>query len=183
MQLTCDICGRVIEGEPVVVEVDGAVLNLCQRCASKYINVKGVKILSGNIQPQAAQPRTPLPARRLQPQPRPQQRRAGDVSIRQAERLEIIENFGEVIKDARTRMGMSRDVLAGMLGIKESTLRNIEEGKLIPDINLARKIEKVLRVKLLVEGEEYSESGTGGAGIGEVTLGDIVEIRKRDSGK
>ncbi|MFP3196335.1 MAG: TRASH domain-containing protein, partial [Caldivirga sp.] len=50
MVLTCDICGREINGEPIVVEIDGAVLNLCQRCAQRYANVKGVRVLSGVIQ-------------------------------------------------------------------------------------------------------------------------------------
>ncbi len=47
MVLTCDVCGAPIEGEPVIVEIDGAVLTLCQKCARKYTSVKGVKVIRG----------------------------------------------------------------------------------------------------------------------------------------
>ncbi|MGC8571113.1 MAG: multiprotein bridging factor aMBF1 [Caldivirga sp.] len=178
MVVTCDICGREINGEPIVVEIDGAVLTLCQRCASRYANVKGVRVVSGVIQQTPSGQATIKPRQRYITPVR-QVKRRSEVNVNQAERLEVIDNYGEVIKDARSRLGMSRDVLASMLGIKESTLRNIEDGKLIPDINLARRMEKVLGVKLLVEREE-AEMEFGESGGGEVTLGDIVEIRRKD---
>ncbi|WP_243681123.1 hypothetical protein [Vulcanisaeta souniana] len=55
MVLTCDVCGAVIEGEPVIVEIDGAVLTLCQKCARKYTGVKGVKVIKGPAQIQSPQ--------------------------------------------------------------------------------------------------------------------------------
>lgn len=181
MVVSCDICGREIDGEPVIIEIDGAVLTLCQRCASRYASVKGVKILSGSIQqPQVSKVST-RPGQRTSVQVR-QIKRRNEVPITQVERLEVIDNYGEVIRDARNRLGISRDVLASMLGIKESTLKNIEDGKLIPDINLARKIERALGVKLLVEREE-TETSLGEAEGGELTLGDVVEIRRSDKGK
>ncbi len=55
MVLTCDVCGAPIEGEPVIVEIDGAVLTLCQKCARKYTSVKGVKVIRGPSQVQTTQ--------------------------------------------------------------------------------------------------------------------------------
>ncbi|MFP3073998.1 MAG: multiprotein bridging factor aMBF1 [Caldivirga sp.] len=176
MVLTCDICGREINGEPIVVEIDGAVLNLCQRCAQRYANVKGVRVLSGVIQQVQGGQTVVKPRQRAATPVKPVKRR-NEVNVSQAERYEVIENYGEIIRDARSRLGMSRDVLASMLGIKESTLKNIEDGKLIPDLNLARRIEKVLGVRLLVESEE-TETELGESGGGELTLGDVVEVRR-----
>jgi len=53
----------------------------------------------------------------------------------------------------------------------------LKDGKLIPDLNLARRIEKVLGVRLLVESEE-TETELGESGGGELTLGDVVEVRR-----
>ena len=176
MVITCDLCGREIEGEPVVVEIEGAVLNLCQRCAARYVNVKGVRVISGSVR-QAVEVRQVRPVKAPSTPIQVKKPQRADVSVRQAERLELIENFGEAIREARTRLGISRDVLASMLGIKESTLRNIEEGRLMPDINLARKIEKVLGIRLLVEAEEADVDYVQG-GSRELTLGDVVEVRR-----
>ncbi|WP_243681121.1 helix-turn-helix domain-containing protein [Vulcanisaeta souniana] len=49
---------------------------------------------------------------------------------------------------------MGRDVLAKVIGVKESILKRIEDGQLIPDIELARKLEKALGISLLRETED-----------------------------
>jgi putative transcription factor len=92
--------------------------------------------------------------------------------------VELVENYNEVIKRARENLGLTRETLAAMLGIKETVLRRIEAGQLQPDISLARKLEKTLGVKLLVEVQD--EGGVKGGGRPErgLTLGEVVEIRE-----
>ncbi len=80
-----------------------------------------------------------------------------------------------LIKTARESMGMSRDALARTVGVKESVLRRIESGQLIPDEQLARKLERVLGVKLLVPAEHVETPSKPSKY--ELTLGDVVEIR------
>lgn len=90
----------------------------------------------------------------------------------------IVENYGEIIRSARERMGWTRDVLAAMVGEKESTIRRIEAGQLEPTIDLARKLEKVLKVKLIEELTDYGDYSED-YGYEGVTLGDIAEFRDR----
>ncbi|WP_243670238.1 multiprotein bridging factor aMBF1 [Vulcanisaeta sp. JCM 16161] len=140
MVLTCDVCGAPIEGEPVIVEIDGAVLTLCQRCARKYINVKGVKVIKGPSQVQATQ--HPVTVVKYE------SRRGVTYRVSRprvnVDKYEVVENYAELIREARESLGMSRDVLAKVIGVKESILRRIEDGQLIPDVELARSLRRRL---------------------------------------
>lgn len=174
MVLTCDVCGAPIEGEPVIVEIDGAVLTLCQRCARKYVGVKGVKVIKGPSQIQAAQ--QPITVARYE------SRRGVTYRISRprvnVDRYEVVEDYAELIREARESLGMSRDVLAKVIGVKESILRRIEDGQLIPDIELARKLEKALGISLLRESEEAGVEAQKPVSK-SLTLGDVVTLRGR----
>ncbi len=77
---------------------------------------------------------------------------------------------------------MSRDVLAKVIGVKESILRRIEDGQLIPDVELARKLEKALGISLLREAEDVSTE-TQKPVSRSLTLGDVVTLREKGRGK
>ncbi len=77
---------------------------------------------------------------------------------------------------------MSRDVLAKVIGVKESILRRIEDGQLIPDIELARKLEKALGISLLRESEDVGTE-TQRPVSKSLTLGDVVTLREKSKGK
>ncbi|MHB9303159.1 multiprotein bridging factor aMBF1 [Thermofilum pendens] len=154
----CEICGREIRGPAYRVRVEGAELIVCSQCA-KGKTVIGVLTFS---QGAPSKPRTAVTRRR----------RGGEV-----EEI-IVENYGEIIRSARERMGWTRDVLAAMVGEKESTIRRIEAGQLEPTIDLARKLEKVLKVKLIEELTDYGDYSED-YGYEGVTLGDIAEFRDR----
>jgi putative transcription factor len=178
MVLTCDICGSPIEGEPTIIEIDGAVLTLCQRCARKYIGTKGVKVIKG---PTQIQNNTQSISTVKYESRRGTTYRVNKPRIN-VDRYEVVENYAELIREAREGLGMGRDVLAKVIGVKESVLKRIEEGQLIPDVELARKLEKVLGVSLLRESEEASVDVSRPVNK-SLTLGDIVTIRERNKEK
>ena len=62
---------------------------------------------------------------------------------------ELVSGFGRKIKNAREKLGLRRDELARRLGISGSTLKKIETGKLKPDLALARRLEKILHIRIL----------------------------------
>ncbi|MEM3326637.1 MAG: multiprotein bridging factor aMBF1 [Thermoproteus sp.] len=155
----CDICGAPIEGQPYVIKLDNAVLHVCRRCAATY---GAVPITEQQQQKRASPP----PPRRVQPPP---PRRA-------VERYEVVEEYAEVIRRARESLGLSREALASYIGVKESILRRIESGQLVPDVQLARKLERALGVKVLVPTQQ-AEEGTGAPARRELTLGDVAEVR------
>ena len=86
-----------------------------------------------------------------------------------------MEDYADIVRKAREEMGLTRGVLARMIGEKESTIKRIEDGRLIPSINLARKLEKILKIKLLQPVGEEEVEFTGEEAY--ITFGDIVEFR------
>lgn len=177
--VTCDICGKETSN-PIIMEIDGAYLNLCERCASKYASAKNAKVISGVVGP--ISPNSTPRIVSSKPAPRQQPSRKSGISVKQADKYVVVDDYAELIKGARENLGMERAALARVLGIKDSVLRNIEEGKLIPDIALARKMEKVLGIQLLMSETEGGETEVGGLGK-DITLGDIVELRKKEDSK
>ena len=164
----CDICGSAVpEGSEYVLEIEGAVLVLCERCAKPYLTMRSVKVLKTPSQSAQQTQGT----RRAGPAPRSAvSRRARE------EELTIVENFAELIRSAREALGLSRDALAQMVGLKESVLRRIESGQLMPDLETARRIERVLKIRLVVPAEP--EGGAGSGGPPQLTIGDIIELRR-----
>ena len=67
--------------------------------------------------------------------------------------LYIREDYYKVIKEARERLGLTQEELGRKLGEKSSVISKLETGKLKPSIPLARKIEHVLKVKIIEEEE------------------------------
>jgi len=92
---------------------------------------------------------------------------------------EVVEDFAERIKEAREAMGLTRELLARLVGEKESTIRRIESGTLIPNLDLARKLERALKIVLVVESPLYGYEESSKEERYELTLGDIVKIKKR----
>ncbi len=184
----CDICGNPIKGEPYIVEIEGTVLVLCEQCSRKYAATRKRPLSSiQNVQNvrhlQISQ--TPPMNLRVREGPRTTTFRIvtrntqSKISVK-PERFEVVENYAELVRRARQSIGLTREELAKLVGVKESIIRRIEEGQLMPDVELARKLEKVLRIKLLVPAEETSEIISKSGSGGELTLGDIIEIRKRE---
>lgn len=164
--MRCEICGVEIRGTAYKVVIDGATLIACRKCA-----LRNPSAVVGYVSPQ---PRTGGGPRRATPRV-PVVRRMPRYTVVE----EIVDDYAERIKEARERMGLTREVLAAMIGEKVSTIRRIESGRLAPTIQLARKLERVLKIKLVEvheEGEEYGYS-EGGEEF-ELTLGDIVEFKE-----
>ncbi|MEM4367499.1 MAG: multiprotein-bridging factor 1 family protein [Candidatus Aenigmatarchaeota archaeon] len=90
------------------------------------------------------------------------------------EEYELVDNFGKIIKNSREKMNISRKELAKKIKIKENILRRIESENLIPEKELAKKIEKELGIKILQKidesfvKKEYKKIS--------LTIGDVVRI-------
>lgn len=71
------------------------------------------------------------------------------------EDLDIVENYGEIIRNARMKIGLSQEEFAKQLSEKITIIKRIEQGNFKPSIELARKIEKFLKIKLIEKVETY----------------------------
>ena len=101
------------------------------------------------------------------------------------ERYEFVEDLGNVVRKAREAKFLTREQLAEMVGEKVSTIRRIENDELKPSFELARKREKVLKVKLLVEAtDEVFERVVTRAQRRGLTIGDVLreQLKNEDAG-
>jgi len=161
------MCGKPLKGKAYKVKLDKAEMLLCRSCAHSYAS-KIIEVIDvSNVRPETPK-HAPVLQRRRQRKPWKPRRILEDV--------EIVEDYSERIRRAREEMGFTREILARMVGEKESVIKKIEDGKLVPTIDLARKLERVLKINLLEASSEeyYLEEGEEEYAL---TLGDIVEFK------
>ena len=93
------------------------------------------------------------------------------------EKIEIlVENFPEIIRKKRESLGLTQKEFAAKINEKESIVHKIETGNFIPPLSLAKKLEKVLGIKLVEEHQERHYISKGKK-YGEYTLGDFIKVR------
>jgi len=90
----------------------------------------------------------------------------------------VVEDFPSIVRDARLTLGLTQKELAAKINERASVIQKVEVGKLTPDLKLARKLERILRVNLITREEEVEAPRTPTGGV-ERTIGDIVHVKKR----
>jgi len=126
----CEICGAR-KNEIYVVNVEDVELRVCSKCA------QGKKIISKASAESPKAKKARAPAKQDVPQ--------------------LVENYGSVVHNARESMRLPLKVLAEMINEKETLLLRVEQQRTMPSLDLTRKLEKALGIKLTdtdVQGEK-----------------------------
>jgi putative transcription factor len=151
--MRCEICGKKIIGSPMKTKIESSIMLTCNECA-KF----------GKIQrePPKAKPRRP---------------------IKRAQRIrepseEVVEDYNKIIRDSREKNGWSREELAEKLYEKASVISRVESGKMVPDIKLARKLERTLHIKLIEKLEDVTQKDMDSSSGRGATIGDIARIKR-----
>ncbi|OYT30367.1 MAG: TIGR00270 family protein [Thermofilum sp. ex4484_82] len=169
--MKCEICGADIRAKGYKVYIDRAELIVCEKCAKRY----GTPIKEISAKPllpsKTISYRTPLP-----------RKRESKFMLREM-KYSIVEDYAELIKNARIRQGLTRSLLASMVGEKESTIRRIEDGLLEPTLDLARRLERILKISLITEETDYNMLENTPEERYDLTLGDVVVFKKRKEEK
>ncbi len=148
---TCEICGRKTD-HLYKIRVEGAEMLVCKECA-KYGEIIGEVKEKKKVK--ISKPK---------------------VSVEKEET--VVPDYFKIIRKEREKLGMTQEDMAKKLKMKESLYRKIEEGKMEPTLDLAKRIERELNVKLT---EEISTEKVKTKANEEIlTLGDVVTIRKRN---
>lgn len=129
---TCEICGTKVLGEAILVQIEGAILAACASCSKL-----GTPVVAKQVKAELKRNRS-LPA---------------PLEISTGAELGLRPEYPELVKSAREKLGMRQDQLGGLVGEKASVISLIERGKLRPTLELARKLERVLKIRLLTEEE------------------------------
>ena len=145
--------------------VEGAELSVCRGCGRFGRVLKEIKI--------------EIPARKARQAAvaKPQ-----TVLKKEKEIIEtIVADFSQRIRKARERLGLTQDEFARKISERESVVHKLETGAMEPDIEMARKLERLLKIKLVEQRESGSEEGIAeqprGSG-GGLTLGDYLKKRQ-----
>ena len=158
----CEVCGCQVRGEPILVQIGGAKMWVCPKCAKLGTEIKRP--------PRAASPGARPPAGKPVSQ---QRRRPRDVFDMM--QCEVVDNFGELVREARMKKGWSQKDLALDIKEKENLIKKIETG-FLPEDNVLKKIEKSLEITLIESVGTDIEKMKGSSM--KTTLGDVITIKK-----
>jgi putative transcription factor len=167
MPCYCEICGREVEDSRDCrkIVVEGSVLIACPQCYNKLVT-------QGRARPYIEEKKKPLSPKPSTSPPRPKPIR---------EEYEVVEDYAKRVREARERLGWTQQVLAQKVKESENIIKRIEAGRLKPGIDLARRLEKVLGIKLL-EPIVDETSPAPSRGDDFITIGDLVRLNKEDKG-
>jgi putative transcription factor len=162
--MQCEVCDKhIVEGKRVRIE--GSVVVTCEACA-RYGEVVGSANSVEKKKPSAAA------------QEVSEKREVADFAVGGLE--ELVENYAEVIRNKRMRRGLKQEELAKLINEPTSLVHRLEIGRFEPSPDVARKLQHALGVKLLHKSEEVGLPAQKEKDSGEVTLGDMVVIKKKE---
>ncbi|WP_455283790.1 multiprotein bridging factor aMBF1 [[Eubacterium] cellulosolvens] len=172
--MNCDICGRQIHGKPNRIVVEGARMTACESCARLGTPYREPKVTFATTPIATARPKPSILPRPVPP--RPTDRRVP----KEVDELDLADNYPQIIQKARRKHELSQEELAMKLKERLSIIQKIELGKMVPDIRLARTLEHVLRVKLLMPRSEPPAPKLLASATKQMTLADVARIRKKE---
>lgn len=150
--MICELCGAKVK-KLYKVYIEGSILNVCEKCKKygKPVDERGNIIEKTNLNK--------------------------DLKISEET---IDPNYYKILREYRIKNNLKQEDVAKLLNIKESLYKSIEEGKIIPNIDLAKKIEKVLKIKIINKELLLDKEETKNLGL---TVGDIIELDIDDKGR
>lgn len=169
--MQCEVCGRFIEGMSYRAVIEGAKMTVCGSCA-KLGSVSWETAPPAKPVSRAVKRKPILPPRISVKKPQPPL----------SQELELAPDFNLHVRKARERLGLSHEDLGRKISERVSVLKKVESGKMIPDNRLANKLERTLKIKLLVPPSEPKvQQPTLVALRHQTTLGDVVKIKVKKS--
>jgi len=118
-----------------------------------------------------------------QNQRRPAQPRRLRNDLEAAEELELIDNYGELIRKSRQKKKLSVEDFAKKINEKESVVKKMEKEEMNPPAKLIKKIENTLNITILERGEAPSRVQISTKATTGRSLGDIMKLTQKDDDK
>jgi putative transcription factor len=133
---------------------------VCSRCSS---------FGSGSWDPRKPQARTRKRSTRISRSiPR------SDIDV--AEQMQLIDQYGTLIKKARQKKGMTIEDFAKKINEKESVIKKMEKSQMNPPTILVKKIERELGIKLM-EVATITNAKIITRPMRRRTLGDMIKLK------
>ena len=163
-QAQCEICGTEIKGRPAKVNIEGSELEVCSKCAQYGTSVET------RTQPKQQVPGKTTTAKKTEKKPYPKKTKF------EGPTYELVDGYDQIIRDTREQLEWTQEELAAKIKEKESLIKKIERGEIVPEDSVRKKLERALNIQLT---EKVEEIDMGGEGTSKnTTLGDIVKIKR-----
>jgi putative transcription factor len=143
LKAACEVCGSSLKAGPNKVQIDGAIMIVCNNCAKLGTPVAGQLV------------------RDARPHPIQASFRPTSAPIASAPEFDVDPDYNVKIRQAREKLSLSQEDLGRMLNVKPSLIRMVESKRLKPDLALAKKFNHYLKVNLLVPLSELEGSSPG----------------------
>ncbi len=143
----CELCGKQASLVPTLIET--VKMDVCTAC-TRFGQVLQQRQVAAVLQKKQEE----------------QQRKRH----REEPQLSIVEDYADRIRKKREQLGLKQVDLARMIAERESLIQKMETSQFEPPLDLAKKLEKYLHIRLIVEikedavmpGQEKSEGFTLG---------------------
>jgi putative transcription factor len=144
IDMYCEMCGRNVP-KLTKIRIEDTELNVCDNClkfgkpvvenaSTKPHNQDNISAVTIPVK------KRPYPV----PKPRTKIRVKEDI-----ESLEPIPDFHILVRETRSKMGLTQEQLAEKILEKKNIISSIERGGYIPEIRTLRKLEKFLKIQLV----------------------------------
>ncbi|RAP44507.1 MAG: TIGR00270 family protein [Methanosphaera sp. rholeuAM6] len=168
--MNCEICGSEIKGEPYKTKIDNSVMVTCKEC-SRYGKVQS--------KPQPPKKRAPKGKPNNNFNSRPAKKNQTYTRKPRDEEYELVEDYAKIIRQKREIKGLTQKQLGEKLYERESVIHKIENGKMVPDEKIARKIEKLLNIEIIEKTDSDEREFQDARQFREATIGDIARIKRK----
>lgn len=160
---SCEMCGKDVPSLRRAI-VEGTMMNVCGNCVKFGVEQAGAQneVTGRSRTTQALDTR----AKRAAPR---------DVYAQMEE--ELVEDYGERVRKARTARGLTLEQLGERLKERRDTLAKVEAGSYHPEEALIAKLEREFGIKLKEKAEKPAGLGAAAPAApgGPITLGDLIK--------
>src|SRR5438034_514647 len=156
LMASCEMCGKEVPSLRRAI-IEGTMMSVCGSCVKFGVEQAG----AANEVTGRSRVTQSLDRRAVRAKPR-------DVYSEMQE--ELVEDYGDRVKRARTAKGYTLEQLGEKLKERRDTLANVESGKYHPEEALIKKLEREFGIKLKEKPEV--PSGMGGKSFSGAAAGD-----------
>ncbi|MCW4030775.1 MAG: multiprotein bridging factor aMBF1 [Candidatus Bathyarchaeota archaeon] len=166
--MRCEVCGHKIHSRPIRAIIEGAKLTVCIECSKHGRTIRNEEAKLGQKAPKKS----------LTPIKFAQKKKTVQAKVEITQ--EVVEEYYAKIRQAREKRGLSHEALGKRINEKASVLSKLETGKMTPNNMLVTKLERALKIKLLVPIKEEKISHMFPKSSNrEPTLGDLIRLNKK----
>ncbi len=150
--MQCEMCGK--NSELMLAIIEGVNMKVCDGC-SKFGKIIG-RVSSRQKESKIVNSQT-------------------NINQNEETEEELVSDFSLIIRQEREKRRMEQKDFAKLISEKESILHKMESGNFKPTIEAARKIERILKVKLVQEVGEKMMATETHKNSGALTIGDLIK--------